>query len=434
MRSVFTALAGLILATVMPASGQNYSGTYVTPNQAGGNVPLVLVQSAQGQISGTLYSGGVTYNVAGVLEEGSVLGTASTEAGGVYFMAEFDDMQLFVTLIEPDANNQPNYDLSQTLVFTRQGGPEVAGDLRAQPGAPLQAPGNPLARQQNPLARPPANPLAPAGQPTQPGAMPGTTGVQTLEGWNIQYTVPANWQVSRTVGRMQVLSSNSEAGAIFVAPGLYNNFNEIVPDVTQFYQTMGLMAYPVEQPSPTTVAGFQAMTSTYMSQDQMGQVVHSRIIALLTPHGTGLVTLAMTTPNQMPQLRNTAEQLAASLRAQAPQVNQQAVAALAGRWMYYAGRAQGVTRSMGGTSRSHEEYVTFDGRGSFQWQSSSSVTAAGALGAGNVGGASANSDQGTYTVIGNTLIVKGRQGQQVYEIQLLGDRIIADGRTYLRAN
>jgi hypothetical protein len=177
-------------------------------------------------------------------------------------------MQLFVTLIEPDANNQPNYDLSQTLVFTRQGGPEVAGDLRAQPGAPLQAPGNPLARQQNPLARPPANPLAPAGQPTQPGAMPGTTGVQTLEGWNIQYTVPANWQVSRTVGRMQVLSSNSEAGAIFVAPGLYNNFNEIVPDVTQFYQTMGLMAYPVEQPSPTTVAGFQAMTSTYMSQDQ----------------------------------------------------------------------------------------------------------------------------------------------------------------------
>jgi hypothetical protein len=154
-----------------------------------------------------------------------------------------------------------------------------------------------------------------------------------------------------------------------------------------------------------------------MSQDQMGQVVHSRIIALLTPHGTGLVTLAMTTPNQMPQLRNTAEQLAASLRAQAPQVNQQAVAALAGRWMYYAGRAQGVTRSMGGTSRSHEEYVTFDGRGSFQWQSSSSVTAAGALGAGNVGGASANSDQGTYTVIGNTLIVKGRQGQQVYEIQ-----------------
>jgi hypothetical protein len=433
MRLLLTALAGLAVVSITPASAQNYTGTFVTPNQAGENVTLVLAQSPQGQVTGTMSSGGVTFNVSGVLEEGSVLGTVSSGAGGVYFMAEFDEAQLFVTLIEPDANNQPNYDQSETLVFTRQGSPGIAGAPQA-PGPAPQRQGNPLARQQNPLAGPPANPLAPTGQPTQPGGMPGASGAQTLVGWNIRYTVPANWQVSRKVGRMQVLSSNSEAGAIFVAPGLYNNFNEFVPDVTQFFQAMGLMAYPVEQPSPTTVAGFQAMASTWMSQDQMGQVVHSRIIAVLTPHGTGFTTLAMTTPNQMPQLRNTAERLAASIQAQPPQVNQQAVAALAGRWMYYAGRAQGVTRPMGGTSRSHEEYVTFDGRGSFQWQSSSSVTAAGAMGAGNAGAASSNSDQGTYTVIGNTLVVKGRQGQQAYEIQLLGDRIIADGRTYLRAN
>jgi hypothetical protein len=50
------------------------------------------------------------------------------------------------------------------------------------------------------------------------------------------------------------------------------------------------------------------------------------------------------------------------------------------------------------------------------------------------GGASSSSDQGTYTVIGSTLVVKGQQGQQAFQLQILGDRIVADGRTYLRAN
>jgi hypothetical protein len=53
---------------------------------------------------------------------------------------------------------------------------------------------------------------------------------------------------------------------------------------------------------------------------------------------------------------------------------------------------------------------------------------------GVAGGAGATSDQGTYTVIGNTLVMKGRQGQQAFQLQILADRIIADGRTYLRAN
>lgn len=432
MRAVLTGLIGITLAA-SSASAQNFTGTYVTPNQAGRNVTLVLAQSAQGQVTGTMSSDGIMYNVNGALEEGSVLGTVSTQAGGLYFMAEFDEAQLFVTLIEPDANNQPNYDQSETLVFTRQGAAELGNTPAPQREGPPPAT-NPLARPPNPLTPSPANPLGPSGPPAQPGRTPGATGTQALEGWNIRYIVPANWQVSRTLGRIQVLASNTEAGAIFVAPGLYANFDDVAADITQFYQSMGLMGYPVEQPSETTIAGLQAMTATYMSQDQMGQVVHGRITALLTPHGTGLVTVAMTTPNQMPQLRSAAERLTASVQARAPQVNQQAVAALAGRWMYYAGRAEGVTRSMGGTSRSHEEYVTFDGRGFFQWQSSSSVSASGALGAGNAGAASANSDQGSYTVIGNTLVVKGRQGQQAYQLQLLGDRIIADGRTYLRAN
>jgi hypothetical protein len=133
----------------------------------------------------------------------------------------------------------------------------------------------------------------------------------------------------------------------------------------------------------------------------------------------------------MPQLRQMVDQLAASLQAQPPQTNQQLVAALAGKWMYYAGKASGATSVTGGSSRSHEEYVSFDGVGRFAWTSSSSVNVMVPGGAG-VGGASAGNDQGTYTVIGTTLVITEQQGQLLFDLQVLADRIIADGRTSLK--
>jgi hypothetical protein len=118
----------------------------------------------------------------------------------------------------------------------------------------------------------------------------------------------------------------------------------------------------------------------------------------------------------------------------APQPNPQAIAALRGRWMLYSGAASGVTSATGGSSRSYEETVEFDGAGRFAWQSSASVSVTTPGLAGSAGGANASSDQGTYTVIGSTLVVRGQQGQAAFEIQVLADRIIADGKTYLRTN
>jgi hypothetical protein len=441
MSRVITTVLVAFLVLCAAVRAQSYSGTYTTTNAVGGDVTLVMVQSADGQVTGSLSGSGVTYELSGIVEEGSVLGMLSSSEGGIYFSAEHDGGQLYVTLFEADANNQPDYEQSQTLVFVRQGGPELGG------GAVAPSAGNPLAQQPAPAAPPTGNPLAQRPAPTPPSAAPnplaaappqpmaggGSGGKQVLQGWNMQYDVPAAWQVSQNLGRVQMLASTTEAGAIFVSPGLYTNFNEVTVDVATFYQSLGHVAYPVEQPAQTTIAGMQAMAGTYMSQDQMGQQVHSRIIALLTPHGTGIVLMAMTTPQQMPQLRGTLDRIANSVAAEAPRVNQQAVAALRGRWMYYAGQATGVTRPLGGSSRSHEEYVTFDGTGYFQWQSSTSlsVTTPGAAG---VGSAGSNSDQGTYTVIGNTLVLKGQQGQQAFDIQILPDRVIANGRTYLRTN
>lgn len=251
--------------------------------------------------------------------------------------------------------------------------------------------------------------------------------------WNISYTVPAGWRVQRQLGRVQVLASTSDAGALFVAPGLYSNFQEVQTDVAVFYQSMNVVASPVEPPATTTIGGMQAMTATYASYDQMGRVVHSRIVAVLSPHGTGLVVMGMTTPQMMARLRRTVEGVAASIRVTGPpQVNTQLVQALRGRWMFYEGRANATTRATGGSSRSYEEWVEFDGRENYVWQSSASVSVTTPGYTGSAGGANANNDRGTYTVIGTTLVVRGQRGQQAYDIQVQGNRLVAGGRTFVR--
>ena len=54
--------------------------------------------------------------------------------------------------------------------------------------------------------------------------------------------------------------------------------------------------------------------------------------------------------------------------------------------------------------------------------------------AGGAGGAQSSNDDGSYTVIGSTLVLRGRQAQSAFDVQILPDRIVADGRTYVRAN
>jgi len=251
-------------------------------------------------------------------------------------------------------------------------------------------------------------------------------------GWNIEYKLPQGWQVGQTLGRLQVLGSNTEAGAIFLAPGMYRSHEEAVADLSQFYQSMNLQAVPVEPPKGTTIAGLRATVATYASMDQTGRTVHGRSISLLTPHGTGLNMLGMTTAEQMSRLGGTLERLAASVTAKPPSVNRQAIQALAGTWVLYQGAYQGGSSSTGTTSRSHEETAVFDGQGSYQWQSSSTVSVMTPGYAGGAGGASSDSDRGTYTVIGSTLVMKGTKGQFTFDIQLEGNRLTAGGKTYLR--
>jgi hypothetical protein len=266
--------------------------------------------------------------------------------------------------------------------------------------------------------------------PTTPNATPGGS---ALTDWNVTYRVPAGWRVGQTMGRLQMIVSNTDAGMIFLAPGMYSTAQEAFADLSAFYSQMQMQAYPVEQPAAGTIAGMQSITATYASADQTGRTLHGRYIALITSHGTGVNLLAMTTPDKMPALRGTLEQLATSVKAGPPSVNRQAVAALAGQWILYAGKSDPVTSSLGGSSRSHEETVVFDGRGSYRWSSSTSVSVTtGGSSGGSAGSATSDGDQGTYTVIGNTLVFKGTKGQLAVDFQLGNGQLVAAGKTYLR--
>lgn len=262
-------------------------------------------------------------------------------------------------------------------------------------------------------------------------------GGPAFESWNVGYALPAGWQISQQVGRVHVLAQvdGAQGASISVAPGMYQNFNEAAVDLNKGFMALGLTGTPMGQPAAGTIGGMQAMTADYVGQMQTGLQLQARVAAVLTPHGTGLVVLGVATPQLMSQVRTVVDELAQSIRVTGlPQPNAQAVGALRGRWMYYAGRADGSTSVTGAASRSHEEFVEFDGQGRFVYQSSSSVNVITPGYTGSAGGAQASNDDGSYTVIGSTLVLRGRQGQMSFELQILADRVIADGRTYLRAN
>lgn len=254
-----------------------------------------------------------------------------------------------------------------------------------------------------------------------------------FDAWNLGYAVPPGWQLAQQQGRVHSLTPGGPGSIIYVAPGMYQNFDEVAAELPKAFQALNLTGMPIGAPVASTIKGLQAMSASYAAQDPTGVPVRVQVTAVLTPHGTGLVVMGLAVATNAAPLGPAVDLVAQGIVVGGPPVvDQRAVAALRGSWIFYAGRVTGVTSSTGGSSRSAEENVEFDGVGRFSYRSSASVSVTTPGSAGSASGANGFSDQGTYTVIGSTLIMRGRQGQASYEVQILADRIIADGKTYLR--
>ncbi len=154
-------LACLTVAFCFSASvlAQSYSGTYVTRNDQGGTVTLVLKEDASGKVSGSLNGNGSSFMVQAQVISDGILGNATSAGGTLMLAAQIDGPGLKVLLAEPLANGQPNIAAAKRFAMTRT---STSTPLAQAPSAPQSA---------NPM-----NPMAPGAGPGQGQMQAGQDG------------------------------------------------------------------------------------------------------------------------------------------------------------------------------------------------------------------------------------------------------------------
>jgi hypothetical protein len=193
---VLSALLVVGLATLAPrpAQGQQFTGTFTVPNQAGGMMTLTL-REAGGGVTGSLASNGVTYEVQGQIEDGTLVGVMSGTEGGLYFAAERWENELWVELYGVDANGQPDFDDSTEIDF-------VLAESTSGAVAPSES-------------APPAAAAAPSVTASQGSAGAGrtSTGRELAAGFTEDHPQVREWVDFLAGKKLTRMSSYSSGGA-----------------------------------------------------------------------------------------------------------------------------------------------------------------------------------------------------------------------------
>jgi hypothetical protein len=256
--------------------------------------------------------------------------------------------------------------------------------------------------------------------------------VDAFPGWNMAYTVPPGWYVRQAVGRVRVLASNSQRGAIFVAPGLYESVEDALASMRSFSRLANMSKSPTEGPIDTTLAGLPATLASFTARSQYGGLVSTRVAGLFTPHRTGIVILGVATPDDFPDIKKTVEAMAATVTVGPPDVDAEEVAALVGLWIRYRDGRPPSTDPEYDRERSVENTIEFEEGDRFVWKSSIYLAAEARGQQDDPTTTAGESDRGTYTVIGSVLVLKGELDQRVVAISLEGDRLDMEGAVYYR--
>ncbi|MDA0329912.1 MAG: hypothetical protein O2958_13005 [Gemmatimonadetes bacterium] len=134
---------------------------------------LVLQEAGGGAVTGQLSSNGLSYQIEGRIEDGTLVGAMRSSEGSLFFEADRWEGEIWMTLFGTDAQGQPNYDDYTEIDFTAAGAAAV-NSSGAGTGSTGGAGSNPLA------SRPAgANPLA--GGAPDPFVVTFTDGNVTLQ-------------------------------------------------------------------------------------------------------------------------------------------------------------------------------------------------------------------------------------------------------------
>lgn len=283
---------------------RSYSGRFVmTSGQV--TLTLSLTQNAN-NVSGTLKSSnGTVFQLKGYYEgDGVATGTCTSGGNSVFFEAYLEGNDLTFSLIEPDANNEPDYDNAKYLVFTRTsfgGIPQpktapVTGGQTIQ-GAPVHA-GIPVNKTNQ--AKPRYNP------PVNQSSLPKTTSGQTTgnnnigpneagdKSWGFKFVPPAGWVYKKTNSGI-LLGHNTIAGMIVVMPHMSENLQQMQTEMMRGIQEEGTSLFP----SGT----LRTLNNNTLTGDYTGSLdgtqVKAKGFGVLSPYGGGAYIIAVTTPDKL---------------------------------------------------------------------------------------------------------------------------------------
>ncbi len=123
MRRQVLCLPALILAATA-AQAQNYSGTFTAVNPQGQTVTVILKQSQKGLVTGSISNGEMKLALQGTVDDDLIDGFASGDGSTMYFEAEIDGNELYLFLMNVDAQGNPDVEngLEMVLTATTQGG------------------------------------------------------------------------------------------------------------------------------------------------------------------------------------------------------------------------------------------------------------------------------------------------------------------------
>lgn len=247
------------------------------------------------------------------------------------------------------------------------------------------------------------------------GALQAQGARERLPGWNASFAVPTGWRVLQRSGRAAALTDTLETAAVFVAATFLATAADAAAELRAMFEDLHYAATPVGTPIDTTIGGRRAQVGSYHGAGRAGPV-DARSVVVFTVHGTGVTVLGVTSAERSAAVAAVVLRVAASIEAAAPATNSAWLSGLAGHWKYVPPPAAAQDSTAAGTA-AIDEWLEFDGRERFTWRSRTVVSMR-LPGAGPLV-AERDRDSGTYTVVGNTLVLRGASTRAL-EIQQIG--------------
>ncbi len=334
-----------------------FSGTFSFQSERT-TLTLRLQQSPDGTLKGTLSSStGAQFQLEGMVQEGTAMGICASNEGKVFFEASLQGNQLHLALLEPDANNMPDYQRARQLMLNR-----VTGAASRSP-APSALPGS----------------RAPSGA----SARPASGEVASDPSWGFRFNVPAGWKIKKEAAGA-ILGHDTIAGAILVFPHTAASMQEVQQQMQQ-----GLSEENSELRPEGNIGriGENGVGGIYQGRYQ-GQQVKARGIGTFSPGGGGAYILGISTPEKFSgELAQAADSLARSLEPARVEVSE-VMQYFVGTWFSYT------------KNTSNEVTLYADGTFSMNYEASYSGTPD-SSGATGWGLARQNRNRGRWTVRGS---------------------------------